>query len=63
MSANDRENSLEREFKNEDIAVAAGQRSKEKREKAREDKEREREEQKLADSKQMMLDAAGVQPL
>lgn len=56
-SSNDRENSLERELDLEDLAVAAGRRSKEKRDNAREEKEREAEAQRQADIKQAMLDA------
>jgi len=58
MSNNGREDSLEREIANEDMAVAAAEASVERRRKAREEKEREKEEQKKADLIQASLDAA-----
>ncbi len=56
-SNNDRENSLERELGYEDLIVAAGKRSKEKRAQAKEEREREAEAQRQEDMKRAMLNA------
>jgi len=59
MSDNDRQsqNSLEREFANEDLMEGAGRQSKEKRDKAREDKEKEKDAERKADAIEASLNA------
>jgi hypothetical protein len=59
MSNNDRQsqNSLEREFINEDIMDATGKKSKERRDEARKEKEKEEEAQRKADAIEASLNA------
>ena len=54
---NAKENSLERELGYEDATVAAGKRSKEKRDETREERVREQEAERQEQTKQAMLNA------